>query len=145
MTVQWYYRRIRKLLAELTRLADVALPANRSVLTSFLLSDYIYALVDILSGLKRVDEWEDVDWENHSVFSKFRQFVVDSETKMERGLRSVRYCLDEANTLTMVAGGGRPEKVRQSFSLLRGIRTNTTELVCPALVFPPSTSGTFRL
>ena len=111
MTVQWYYRRIRKLIVELKKASSAALPANRSIVTKFLSCNSLYAVVNILSGLRRVNEWDEFDWDNHSTLSKFKTFIVDNETHMERSLRSVQYCIDETNTLTMVAGPGRPEKV----------------------------------
>ena len=45
------------------------------------------------------------------MFLKFKDYVVENEQKIEHGLRGVKYYLDEANTLSIVAGDGRPEKV----------------------------------
>ena len=112
MTVQWYFRRIRKLYSNIAYLSNAALPANTKPIIWFLTSWQMRWTEDILSGLRDIEEWDNVDWANDSVFLVFRSYVVENETRIERQLRKLKYYLDDANTLTIVAGEGRPEKVR---------------------------------
>ncbi|RPD69596.1 hypothetical protein L226DRAFT_575426 [Lentinus tigrinus ALCF2SS1-7] len=110
MTVQWYFRRIRKVIAGLVVATKEAHPANRSIIAEFITSDYIHWVEAILSGLHDIDEWDHTDWESDVMFLKFKDYVVEIERKIEHNLRGVKYYLDEANTLSTVSGGGRPEK-----------------------------------
>ena len=115
MSVQWYHRRIRKLFAEIARASELILPANRLVVGNFIVSWHLHVLEDILSGLQHTSAWDDCDWDSDITFLKFKDYIVDQESKLEQALRSVRYCIDEENTLAVMTGGGRPEKV-----LIRG-------------------------
>lgn len=110
-TVQWYFRRIRKVFAEIHTSSNAALPANFKLISEFVGCWQMRWAEDVLSGLRDVEEWDDFDWEDDHVFAKFKGYVVENEGRMERSLRGVNYYLDAANTLTIVAGEGRPEKV----------------------------------
>ncbi len=118
MTVQWYFRRIRKLFSQLSTTMRAVLPSNRDIVSSFVSSESFSLVEDLLSGLVDVDEWDDVYWEDDGAFIKFTEYVLDNEARIERNLHSVRYRIDEANILTIVAGEGRPEKVRLPCVLL---------------------------
>ncbi|KAI0699891.1 hypothetical protein C8T65DRAFT_296383 [Cerioporus squamosus] len=109
MTVQWYFRRIRKTIAQIADAMVNALPANRRIISSFISSPHVRWVENFLSGLRDVKQWDNTDWES-GMFLKFKEYVVENEQKMERNLRSVRYFIDEANTLSVVVGFGRPEK-----------------------------------
>ena len=111
MTMQWYFRRIRKIFAEIYHSSNAALPSNFKLISEFTGCWQMRWVEDVLSGLRDVDEWDDFDWEDDNVFLKFKDYVVENEGRMERSLRGVNYYLDAANTLTVVAGEGRPEKV----------------------------------
>ena len=114
MSVQWYFRRIRKLLAMITHAAKAARPENRALVANFVASWELRVLEDLLSGLKHVDDWDGRDWENDAIFGRFRDYVLKEEMKLDRGLQSIKYYIDETNTLVIIAGGGRPEKVSVS-------------------------------
>ncbi|RPD68335.1 hypothetical protein L226DRAFT_346944 [Lentinus tigrinus ALCF2SS1-7] len=92
MTVQWYFRRIRKIIGD------------------FISSWHVRWIEDFLSGLRDVEQWDSTDWESDVMFMKFKDYVVENERNIEHNLRGVNYYLDEANTLSIVAGNGRPEK-----------------------------------
>ncbi|RPD69593.1 hypothetical protein L226DRAFT_446030, partial [Lentinus tigrinus ALCF2SS1-7] len=111
MTVQWYFRRIRKVISEITQATVEALPANRKIIGDFISSWTVRWIEDFLSGLRDVEQWDSTDWESDVMFLKFKDYVVENERKLEHNLRGVKYYLDETNTLSIVAGSGRPEKV----------------------------------
>ncbi|KAK7040772.1 hypothetical protein VNI00_009678 [Paramarasmius palmivorus] len=110
MTVQWYFRRIRKLFADIYFASKRALPANRQIIAEFMTSWEIRKIEDLLSALRDVDLWDDTNWDSDVRFLKFKDYVVGNETNMDKELRRVNYYIDEANTLAMVTGSGRPEK-----------------------------------
>lgn len=111
MTVQWYFRRIRKTIANIAHTMVDALPANRKIISDFVSSREVFMVEDCLSGLRDIYQWEYVDWDSNVLFLKFKDYVVENEQRMERNLQSFQYCIDEANTLNIVAGNERPEKV----------------------------------
>ena len=111
MSVQWYFRRIRKVIADIVGATFEALPANRKIISEFITSWHVRWVEDFLSGLRDIDQWDNTDWVSDVMFLKFKDYVIENEQKMERGLRGVKYVIDEANTLRIVAGDGRPEKV----------------------------------
>lgn len=111
MAVQWYFRRIRKVIVDITSATVEALPANRKIIADFVSSWHVRWVEDVLSGLRDVDEWDSIDWASDTMFMKFKDYVIENERKMEHNLRGVNYVIDEANTLSLVAGDGRPEKV----------------------------------
>ena len=112
MTLQWYFRRIRKVYSEIHSLGNTALPSNLNHISRFLSSWQMHFTEDLLAGLRDVEEWDGMDWEDDHEFLRFKDYVVENERRMKRKLCTVNYTLDEANTLTIIAGEGRPEKVR---------------------------------
>ncbi len=114
MTVQWYFRRIRKVIAYIAGATIDTLPANRKIIADFISSWQVRWVEDFLSGLRDVEQWDDTDWESDSMFLKFKDYIVENEQKIDRSLQGVKYVIDEANTLKIVAGDGRPEKVSVS-------------------------------
>lgn len=50
---------------------------------------------------------------NDALQEKFRSFVEDEEARLERNLDAVDYDIDAADTLVLVTGEGRIEKVRK--------------------------------
>ncbi|KAM5536716.1 hypothetical protein V8D89_009643 [Ganoderma adspersum] len=110
ITVQWYFRRIRKVFAEIHGFGNAAMPSNLQAISRFFSSWSVHFVEDMLSGLRDIEEWEFVDWDRHHVFLRFKEYVVNTEKQMEERLRTFRYCLDDANTLTIVAGESTPEK-----------------------------------
>ena len=115
MSIQWYFRRIRKVISEFVLATRTALPANYKTVSSFIKSAQVQGVEDILSGLRDIEQWDDFRWDTDATFLKFKDYITEVEDRMERNLRSIKYYIDEANTLTIVAGTGRPEKVRARF------------------------------
>ena len=111
MSVQWYFRRIRRTISLMYECRKGILLANRQLVADFVSSRQVSWVEDFLSGLRDIDQWDNTDWVSDVMFLKFKDYVIENEQKMERGLRGVKYVIDEANTLRIVAGDGRPEKV----------------------------------
>ena len=49
--------------------------------------------------------------DDEELFTKFKQYVLSEEGKMKERLETVLYSIDATNTLYMVTGSGRLEKV----------------------------------
>jgi len=111
MTTQWYCRRILRLFSLLSESAKAVLPANRGVVSQFIQCWSIHTTENLLAGLRDVDAWDDVDWDHHRTFLKFKDWILENERRMNEILRKLVYYIDQDNTLNTVTGGGRPEKV----------------------------------
>ncbi|KAL0568234.1 hypothetical protein V5O48_013761 [Marasmius crinis-equi] len=109
MTTQWYYRRICRLLLLIARSSRGVLPANWRAVSEFMYSGPIDALQRQLAGLKRVTDWDWTDWVDNYVFLKFKDWIVETERKMEEILEKLVYYIDQDNILYTVTGGGRAE------------------------------------
>ncbi|KAL0577439.1 hypothetical protein V5O48_004549 [Marasmius crinis-equi] len=114
MTTHWYYRRICRLLSLIIQSSKRVLPANRRVVSEFLCAWPIAILQRHLSGFERPHFRDSIDWGNNYTFLKFKDWVDDTEQKMEEILGKLVYNIDQDNTLNTVTGGGRPEKVSAS-------------------------------
>jgi len=111
MTCNWYYYRIRRVFTLISQASKTALPANRRYIGQWMRRvDFVQ---DFLSGL-RIGEYADTDWDDDSLFLKFKEYVWDNERKMKTILRRLSYWIDGDNMLNTVTGGGRPETVRES-------------------------------
>lgn len=111
MTCQWYFRRIRIALAAIGDASRETFPGNRGQVGGFVNSRAIITIERILSGLRGIDDWDGVDWENHTVFLKFKDWILGDEKRYKTMLRRLSYCIDQDNTLNTVTRGGRPESV----------------------------------
>ncbi|KAF8553591.1 hypothetical protein OG21DRAFT_1441706 [Imleria badia] len=109
MTTQWYYRRILRLFSLLSDSSKDVLPANRKVVSQFMHSWSIHATEDLLAGCRDVNDWDGMDWADHSIFLKFKSWVLENEGRMNKVLRTLVYYIDQDNTLNIVTGGSRPE------------------------------------
>lgn len=95
----------------ISQASKTALPANRRYIGQWMRRvDFVQ---DFLSGL-RIGEYADTDWDDDSLFLKFKEYVWDNERKMKTILRRLSYWIDGDNMLNTVTGGGRPETVRES-------------------------------
>lgn len=101
--MQWYLHRINKVIEDIGGSTNAALSSNLKQRAE-----------DVLPGLGDTEKWDEFYWEADYLFSKFKDYVVENEGRMERTLRAVHYRLDMASTLTIVAGEGRLEKVRST-------------------------------
>ncbi|KAJ7291238.1 hypothetical protein C8J57DRAFT_1704891, partial [Mycena rebaudengoi] len=112
MTVQWYYRRIRRSLTSLVEASKKVLPSNRAVVSTFVFSNATIWTESILAGLCKVEDFDAMDWENDEIFLKFKDWVLGNEKRMKTVLRRLSYQIDQHNTLVTITGGysGRPER-----------------------------------
>ncbi|KAI0746179.1 hypothetical protein C8Q76DRAFT_592373, partial [Earliella scabrosa] len=107
-----YFRRIRKLLSDLSQSAVRALPGNRRIINAFMTSSRLMFIEDFLSGLDNIEDWDGVAWDSNMPFSQYRDYLTDIENRMETTLRELEYFIEDEDTLRLVVGSGRPEKVR---------------------------------
>ncbi|KAI0779272.1 hypothetical protein C8Q74DRAFT_1367187 [Fomes fomentarius] len=135
MSQEWYFRRIRKSVSNICAATRVALPANRRILNEFIDSFEMQFVEDLLSGLRGFEQWDYTDWDSDVTFLKFKDYILDNETRMEKTLKRLKYYIDDTNTLTLVVGAGRPEKfllplifllLRRTFSIVAQAGDSTT-------------------
>ncbi|KAF9259884.1 hypothetical protein L218DRAFT_1003250 [Marasmius fiardii PR-910] len=110
MTTHWYYQRICQLLSFISHSSKKVLPANQRAVSKFMQHWTILCLQYQLSGLQKIDYWKSTDWSNDKTFLKFKDWILQTEHKMEEYLNTMRYSIDQDNILNIVTGGGRPEK-----------------------------------
>ncbi len=110
-SVNWYYRRIIRLIDEVAEQSKKVLPSNRKIVNSFIQSDWSLFIDDLCNGLQSAATFDSTDWDNNFLFNQFKPYLLKEEQRMEKMLCTVTYNLDDENTLALVTGGGRPEKV----------------------------------
>lgn len=110
MTVRWYHRRILRILSMISITSIEVLPANRKVVNDFLGSWELREIKYILAGLQDSDNDGDDDWDS-ALFDRFRAHVLEEEARMKQVLELVFYNIDDENTLRLVCGPDRLEKV----------------------------------
>lgn len=104
MTNHWYFRRIRRLLAEIQVASSRILPTNRLVVSEFAHGVPMIFVADLLAGLRNVDLYDQVHWDHSILFARFKNYILMEEEKLERTLHNVNYFVDDVNTLVMVTG-----------------------------------------
>jgi hypothetical protein len=83
------------------------LPANRTAVNSYLETIY-QGVTSLESGLAPC-------YVNEALQEKFSSYVEAEEERLRGNLEAVDYDLDAANTLTLVTGQGRIERVMLHF------------------------------
>lgn len=111
LTLKYYYNRAQVLLSRMADRARNVLEANRS-LADALLGEYhtTRGLDMFFGGVYNVvqDVYDDYD-----LFGRFKNYVEAEEARMQQTLLAVKYCIDAQNTLQLITGPGRLEKVSQ--------------------------------
>jgi hypothetical protein len=74
----------------------------------------VYFVENLLSGLRGIYEYENIQWADHPVFSRFKDYAIEKEARTEKLLHKLNYNLDASNSLAIVIGKGREEKVRRN-------------------------------
>ncbi|KAF9076960.1 hypothetical protein BDP27DRAFT_1397990 [Rhodocollybia butyracea] len=110
MQSHWYFRRIRNLLSIIQATSVEILPENRKTISLFFRCRPMRFVEDLLAGLRHTDKFEDIDWEEDIVFSKFRDYISSNETNMKSKLRELEYNIGDKTALQAVTGQGRLEK-----------------------------------
>jgi hypothetical protein len=115
MSVKWYFRRIRAALARLWRASTQTHPLNRQLMNDFLCADPFRFIQHLLSGFSGVDQVGDGDgWEANVRFGIFKTHIQHLEKDMAAVVRDrFQYEIEDVNTLDIILGQGRLEKVLQ--------------------------------
>lgn len=132
VTLRQYCYRIRGLLSELYSLYDDLIPGNVGVfsaLITFPIVEYVIGRVHTIDA----DEIED-EYQNPS----FAAYADDIENKLEKRLERLNYLIDDRNTLSLVTGPGRLEKVCGNISPVNCIS-------CSVVFFPSGLSPPLQL
>jgi hypothetical protein len=103
-----YVAKIRELLAKMFALRLTVLPENRGSCNRYLDSIY-HGVTTLHSGLNPC-------YINENLQEKFNSYVEAEETRLRGNLEAISYDIDALNTLSLVTGQGRIERV--SFSVL---------------------------
>lgn len=106
-----YFRKIVDLLHLMYRSLERILPTNTVAVSSYLYSRSISTLNTILAGIEHGAE--NLRWDDE-LYEKFKDHVEAEERRLESNLDAVKYILDGRDTVALVAGDGRLEKVRHS-------------------------------
>jgi hypothetical protein len=95
-----YAGKIEELFAKMEGVRSVVLPPNREAVDRYLV--YVFGVVHILTAavLSQSDEPK-----------RFKSYLEAEETRLGNNLRAVDYIIDGADTLPLIAGVGRIEKV----------------------------------
>ena len=104
MVMSDYAAKIDVILAKMFSLKAQVLPANRNAVEQYL--NIVWTLVTALTSAFRrtpVDE---------SLMNKFESYTKREESRLRQNLTDVRYDFDARDTVDIVRGPGRIEKVR---------------------------------
>lgn len=112
MTATYYRDQIAELTAKMFSILPQILPANRSHVDAYLhrLWSRITELTSSLVGNKQTEALE----------ARFQGYVDFEEERLRERLETVRYAIDGMDTLSLVTGAGRIEKVAASHPSTRG-------------------------
>jgi hypothetical protein len=121
LAVQWYMRLIVRDLAHLESSALETIPANRRVVGEFIGSPALRFIDDVLAGIPDEDTYDDVDWDHDYIFGQFKTHIHAEQRRMKKTLDSLRFNIDQDNTLNVITGGGRPETVCKRRRLRSGL------------------------
>ncbi len=112
MTLRHYYNKIWTLLRQMHSAAEETLPANRVFIDLFLSAHPFWGLDGLLSG-SRMLPMEEKKWTN---WNKFLPYVQAEEKRLKVQLEVLQYNIDASDSLLLIMGLGRLERV--SYSLL---------------------------
>nr|GAT44775.1 predicted protein [Mycena chlorophos] len=123
-----YAEKINEILTKMFAIRPHILPANQQVANSYLEDVYggVYSVVSCLE--KRII--------NKRIQAKFESYVTQEEERIRRNLESVKYDVDDSETLTLVAGEGRIERtvfpllyllLKRHFEIFRVGQTHTLD------------------
>ncbi|KAI0042039.1 hypothetical protein FA95DRAFT_1500564 [Auriscalpium vulgare] len=100
-TIINYARKIETFFSKMEAIHAKLLPANRRLFDEY--DAHIWSAVHLLSATVKNDQLGP-----HQ--DKFMKYVEAEENRLRENLKAVDYFIDEANTLTLIAGIGRVEK-----------------------------------
>lgn len=104
MTMTRYVIDIDSLLDKMFAVKKHVLPANRRSVEQYL--DMIWSpITELTTGFRRIER-------SYVVEERFQAYVDAEESRLREALEDINYEIDAANTLQLVMGSGRVEKVR---------------------------------
>jgi hypothetical protein len=98
-----YAQKIEKLFAKMEGVRTTVLPPNRKGVDRYfgVVWEIVHTLTTAANSLDSV----------LADSGKFKLYLEAEETRLETNLRAVNYVIDGIDTLTLITGGGRIEKV----------------------------------
>ena len=108
LSLHHYYDRIRVLLSNLEDASGRVLSANGSLFDRFMGCVELRQVEAILGGVRSA---QDTDLWDQDLFKRFEDYVAFEYEETKDMLDRLQYYLDAPNTVAMVLGMGRPEKV----------------------------------
>lgn len=109
LTLKRYYNLVQILIGEIESKVAHSLQVNKQIIKNLVLDRSISGNIDRL--LAGVYEAANDIYEDDELHDRFREFVVSEESRMQKILHILKYRIDAENTLRMVTGPGRLEKV----------------------------------
>jgi hypothetical protein len=109
-----YAHKIEDLLAKMDGVRTEVLPLNFEAIVNYFSSvwEYLHTLTAPVLSLQPSQDDPD----------KFKSYIEAEEARLENNLRAVDYIIDGTDTLTLITGVGRIEKVRTE-QIFRAIST----------------------
>jgi hypothetical protein len=112
----WEYRsQIAGILQQMWDLYPLTLLGNRSTVLEYRKSTVLERLELLLLGIQRCPQ-------DANLKHKIASYVQSEETRMEGNLRSVAYELDAPDTVTLITGPGRIERVSYGICIRHFLR-----------------------
>ena len=116
MSMSDYAGKIDVLLAKMFALKPLVLPANRNAMERYLW--VVWTCVTMLTNaFRRVDIDE-------TLLSKFDDYTKSEESRLLKNLETVKYDIDARDTLELIRGPGRIEKVYYFYFVDDDLRFN---------------------
>jgi len=100
-----YAYKINELFSKMDGLRTEVLPINRNAVTSYFANiwEFVHRLIAPLLSLQPASGQDDSE--------KFRSYLEAEEARLDNNLKAVDYIIDGTDTLTLITGVGRIEKV----------------------------------
>lgn len=103
MSMSDYAAKIDVILAKIFALKAHVLPANRNAMEQYLY--YVWTMVTMLTtAFRRVDVDE-------QLLHRFEEYTLAEEKRLGENLKTTKYDIDARDTLDLIRGPGRIEKV----------------------------------
>jgi len=103
-----YARKIEELFAKMEGVRSVVLPPNREVVDGYF--GYVWRAVHTLTAAVLSQSSSQSSGSDDP--KKFKSYLEAEETRLGNNLRAVDYMIDGIDTIPLIAGVGRVEKVR---------------------------------
>lgn len=103
-----YARRIEELFAKMEGVRNVVLPPNRQVVDGYF--GYVWRAVHTLTAAVLSESSSQSSGSDD--LKKFKPHLEAEEARLRNNLRAVDYIIDGIDTIPLIAGVGRIEKVR---------------------------------